>query len=125
MFRLASVTIQRISAKCMEVAALKGRVFLCLVTKMSDRFLQSQLNNKFCVKFGTNTSDTCAMSSEAYGGENMKNLNVLSCIHGSKWIVRTWKMMKEVAITFFDITDSVQFEFIPQGHTVLKFIIRK
>jgi hypothetical protein len=43
-------------------------VFLQLIAKMSDQFLQQQINIKFWVKLGKNESDTCAMLSEAYGG---------------------------------------------------------
>jgi hypothetical protein len=47
-------------------------MFLRLVAKMSDRFLEQRINVKFGVKLGRNASDTCAMLSEAYGGEAMK-----------------------------------------------------
>jgi len=40
---------------------------------MSDRFLEQRINIKFCVKLGKNASDTCAIPSEAYGAEVMKN----------------------------------------------------
>jgi hypothetical protein len=56
-------------------------VFLCLVAQMSDRFLEQRINIKFSVKFGKNASDTCAMLSAAYEGEDMKN-SILSGIHG-------------------------------------------
>jgi hypothetical protein len=39
---------------------------------MSDQFLEQKINNKFCVKLGNYTSDTCEMFSEAYVGENIK-----------------------------------------------------
>jgi hypothetical protein len=71
-----------------EVVALIRRVFLSLVGKMSVRFLEQRINIKFCVKLGKNASDTCAMLSEAYGGEAMKMPNVLEwhkrftkCLH--------------------------------------------
>jgi hypothetical protein len=44
-------------------------MFPHLITKMSDRFLELQMNIKCCVKLGKNASDTCAVLSEAYGGE--------------------------------------------------------
>jgi hypothetical protein len=47
-------------------------VFISLVVKTSDRFLEQEFNIKFCVKLGNNASDTCAMLSGAYGGEAMK-----------------------------------------------------
>jgi hypothetical protein len=50
------------------VVALIRRVFLRLVVKMSDWFLEQRINIKFCVK----ECDTCALLSEAYGGETMK-----------------------------------------------------
>jgi hypothetical protein len=43
---------------------------------MSDRYLNSQINIAFCVKLGKNASDTCAMLSEAYGGETVKKSSV-------------------------------------------------
>jgi hypothetical protein len=49
-------------------------VFVRLVTKMSDQFLEQQII--FCVKLGKNASDTCAMLSEAYGGEALRKSNV-------------------------------------------------
>jgi hypothetical protein len=47
-------------------------MFLRLVAKMGDRFLEQRINIKFCVKSGKNASDTCAMLSEVYGGEVME-----------------------------------------------------
>jgi len=55
-------------------------VFLRLVEKMSDRFLELRINNKFCVKLGRNASDTCSMVSEAYGVEATKSQVFLSVI---------------------------------------------
>jgi hypothetical protein len=43
---------------------------------MSDRFLEQRIDIKFCVKLGKNASDTCAMLSDAYGGEAMKMSSV-------------------------------------------------
>jgi hypothetical protein len=43
---------------------------------MSDRFLEQRVNVKFCVKLEKNTSDTCAMFTEAYGGEATKRPSV-------------------------------------------------
>jgi hypothetical protein len=52
----------------MEVALIR-----CLsLQKMSDQVLEQQINIKFCVKLGKNTCDTCAVLSEAYGGEALK-----------------------------------------------------
>jgi hypothetical protein len=41
---------------------------------MSDQFLEQQININYFVKWGKNASDTCAMVSEAYGGEAMKKV---------------------------------------------------
>jgi hypothetical protein len=60
----------------MEVAALIRRVFLHFVAEISDLFLEQRINMKFYVKLGNNESDTCAMLSEAYGGEAMKRSSV-------------------------------------------------
>jgi hypothetical protein len=43
---------------------------------MNDRFLEQGIDIKFRVKFGKNASDTCAMLSETYGGEAMKESSV-------------------------------------------------
>jgi hypothetical protein len=43
---------------------------------MSDRFLEQRVNVKFPVKLENNASDTCAMLSEVYGGEAMKESSV-------------------------------------------------
>jgi len=51
-------------------------VFLRFITKMKDQFLEQQINIKFCVKLGKNSSDTCVMLSDAYVGEAMK----MSCV---------------------------------------------
>jgi hypothetical protein len=39
---------------------------------MNDWFLKQQINISFCVKLGKNASETCAMSSKAYGGKSLK-----------------------------------------------------
>jgi hypothetical protein len=57
----------------MEVVALTIRVFLRLVTKMSDRYLEQRMNIKFCVKLGKNAIDTYALFCAAYGGEALKS----------------------------------------------------
>jgi len=55
------------------------RVFLRLVAKMSDKFSEQRINVKFCVKLGKNVRGTCAMLSEANGGEAMKKSSVFKC----------------------------------------------
>jgi hypothetical protein len=55
-------------------------MFLRLDVKMSDRFLQLRINNKFCVKLEKNASDTCAVLSEAYGGEAWLNSSFFVCV---------------------------------------------
>jgi hypothetical protein len=51
-------------------------VFLCLVAKISDRFLEQQINIKFGVKSGKNAGDTYEKLSEAGGAEAMKYSSV-------------------------------------------------
>jgi hypothetical protein len=53
-----------------------------------------------------NTSNTCAVFSEAYGGEAMKSNAFLSGINGSKRVTRTWNMMEEVVVQ--DLTEPVR-----------------
>jgi hypothetical protein len=79
-------------------------VFLCLVAKISDWFLEQQINIKFFVKLGKNASYTCALHSEAFGG--WKSHVFLIGINGSKRIARMCKMMKYVAIQ--DFTETVK-----------------
>jgi hypothetical protein len=43
---------------------------------MGDWFLGQQININFLVKSGRNVSDTCALLSEAYGGEAMKKSSI-------------------------------------------------
>jgi len=43
---------------------------------MSDRFLEQRTSIKFCAKLGQNASDNCAMLSEGYGGEPVKESSV-------------------------------------------------
>jgi len=51
-------------------------MFLRLVAKMSDRFLEQRINIKLSEKLEKNASDTCEMLSEAYGGESVKRTSV-------------------------------------------------
>jgi hypothetical protein len=81
---------------------------------MSDRFLEQRINIKFCVKLGKNASDTCALLTEAYGGEVVKKSSVFGCRGRFKIVITN----EDMPITFFDIKGTVRFEFIPQGHTV-------
>jgi hypothetical protein len=57
----------------MDVVALRRRVFLRLVDKMSNLILEQQ---QFCVKLGNNESDTCAMLFETYEEYAMENSSV-------------------------------------------------
>jgi hypothetical protein len=59
-----------------EEVALIRRVFVSLVTKMMDRFLEQQINIKFCNKLENNASSICAVFSKADGGGAMKNSSV-------------------------------------------------
>jgi hypothetical protein len=51
-------------------------LFVRLVTEMSHRVLEQRIDIQFCVKLNSNTSDTCAMLSEASGGNFMKRSSV-------------------------------------------------
>jgi len=93
-------------------------VFQHLVTKMSDWFLEQQINIKFCVKIGKNASDTCAMLWKSYGVEAMRKSRVVSGINSSKRACMLKSQMKTVLITFFGIKSTLHSEFIPQGQTV-------
>jgi hypothetical protein len=52
-------------------------VFLRLLTKKNDRFLEQRMNIKFYVKLRRNESHACPILSEAYGGEAMINSSVV------------------------------------------------
>jgi uncharacterized metal-binding protein len=43
---------------------------------MNERYLWKKIDIKYCVKLGKNASDTCAMLSDNYGREDMKNSSV-------------------------------------------------
>jgi hypothetical protein len=64
-FNVHQLRFQWINASYVEDMAFIRRVFLRLVAKMSDCFLEQWINIKFCVKLGKNESDTCAVLSEA------------------------------------------------------------
>jgi len=67
---------------CGSYGAEKTRVFLRVVAKMSDRFLEQRINMKFCAKLGKNVSETFPLLSEVCGGEAMKSRVCLSGING-------------------------------------------
>jgi hypothetical protein len=99
-------------------------VFLRLVVKISNRFLEQRINIKFCVKVGTNASDTCEMISEASWGEAMKNSSV------SEWHKRFRDVMsksrtKTMLISFFDIKGMVHFISFQKATQSTKFIMPK
>jgi hypothetical protein len=85
---------------------------------MCDRFLEQQINIRFCVKLGKNASDTCAVLSEANGGKLRKSQVFLSGINSSKRACMSKSHVKTVFLTFFDIKGIIHFEFNPQGHVV-------
>jgi uncharacterized metal-binding protein len=64
------------SQLCGSCGADKMWVFPHLVTKMSDRILEQQINIKFCIKLTKNSSDTCEMLSKDYEQEDMKRASV-------------------------------------------------
>jgi hypothetical protein len=73
MFQLAPFTISTHQHQfCGSCGVGKRVVFLRLVAKMSDRFLEKRIIIKFCVKLGKNASYTCAMLSEACGDKIRK-----------------------------------------------------
>jgi hypothetical protein len=90
----------------MEVVALIRCVFLHHITKLSDQFLQQQTNIKFCMKLGSNASDTCEMISEAYWEEHTKDSSVFEWHKWFKEGQKMWKMMKEVVIQ--DLTKPIK-----------------
>jgi len=73
MFQLAPVTNSicqhQLYANC---DADKTIVFLCLVPKINDRFLEHRINIKFCVKSGRSASNTCEVLIDACGREKFK-----------------------------------------------------
>jgi hypothetical protein len=71
MFQLAPV---RISVHKSQLFGSQKCISFC---KKSDWFSEQQISIKFCVKLRNKAGDTCAMFSEAYGGEAMKKSSVL------------------------------------------------
>jgi len=69
-----SVHVSTCDANCVEVLTLIRRMFLRLVTEISDSNLEQRISVKFCVNLGKNASDTCAMFSEAYRGEAVEKV---------------------------------------------------
>jgi fructosamine-3-kinase len=63
---------------------------------MSDLFLEQRINVEFCVKLGKDASDTCAMLSEAYGGETMKESK---CFRVAKTVQMGQQEMNTMLIT--------------------------
>jgi len=78
---------------------IRSVCFYVSLQKMSDRFLEQQIDITFCVKLGKNESDTCTLLSEAYEEKVWMYASVLSSMNGSKRVIRTWKM-KEVVIQY-------------------------
>jgi hypothetical protein len=109
---LHQLRFQLINANYIEVVALIKTVFLRLVAKRGDRFLEQRIKITFCEKLGKNATDTCAMLSEAYGGIAMKKSRVLSGINSSKRARMSESQMQTMPIIFFHIKN------IPQGQTV-------
>jgi len=108
-----------INASLVEDVALRRRVCLRLVTRMSYWYLQHPIKVKFCVKLRENASDTCAVLSEAHG-EKVWKVKYFNGINGSNRIHISKSRMKIVLITFFEFNGAVHFEFLPQGQTVIQ-----
>jgi hypothetical protein len=68
----------------------------CLV-KHRDNF------NFTFTKLGKNATDSCGLLSDAGGEEAMENSSVFNDMNGSKWVARTWKIIKDVSVQ--DITE--------------------
>jgi hypothetical protein len=101
-FNLHHLQLQCINASCVEVMALIRCVFLHLVTKMSDWFLEQWITIKFCVKLGKNAQDTYALL-RLMGEKLWRSQVFLNGINGSKTGTRTCKMMKKMLITFVSL----------------------
>jgi len=99
------------------VTLIKTCEFLLPVARISHR-LEQRINVKFCVKLGRNASDSCAMISEAYGGEAVESVDCFECHKRFSECLVSKLQMKTVLITLFDIKGIVHFECIAQGHTV-------
>jgi len=67
---LHQLLFQRINISCVEVVALKGRVYFNVsARKWVVSFQSAELKLNFCIKLIKNACETCAMLSEVYGGE--------------------------------------------------------
>jgi len=64
--------------------------------KLSDHFLEQQINIIFCVKLGKNANDTCAMLFEAHGKETMEKTNVFERHKWSSKISQNYENVEKV-----------------------------
>jgi hypothetical protein len=72
---------------------------------MSCQFLKQRIDIKLCVKSEKNATDTCAMLSEAYGGEAVKNLSVFVWNRGFKGITHVKITNEDNPHHFFQYQD--------------------
>jgi hypothetical protein len=86
--------------------------------KMSDWFLEQQINIRLCVKLGKNASHKFSMITRAYWGEGMKKSSVFK---GYKWFKECLHVKftdEENAHHLLQYQEYVHFEIIPQGQIV-------
>jgi len=100
---------QHINASCVEILTVIRCMFLYLVTKMSDWFLEQQINIKFFVNLRRNVGDICAVLSEAYGGKLWKNQVFLGGINSLKRACMPESHMEITLSTFFNVKGIVHF----------------
>jgi hypothetical protein len=77
MFKIALGTMSTHKRQlCGSCGADKTFVFLTIVSKMSDQFLEQRIYIKFCLELGNNANNTCTMLFEAYGEKAIKTSSV-------------------------------------------------
>jgi hypothetical protein len=73
-FNLHKLQFQFINTSCMEAVALIRLVFLHLIAKMSNQFLEQWINITFCMQLEKNTSDTCANALQDLWGRSYEKV---------------------------------------------------
>jgi len=85
---------------------------------MSDRFLEQQINIKFCMKLWKNASDSCAVLSIWSGKQTTKFVMETVNIATTQENLHVETTYEDKLTAFFHMKGIVHFEFILQGKTI-------